>query len=155
MATSFGARFKPHSLMLGLGGAMMIAGVCTLFASEFVAVRGIAVRDGTPVRIRGTEGEIATLSFKLRNNDPVRTARVMGSEAFCIPWGCLKLQGMPMEIPPRCTRSVHVKWTSTRPGTFTRRFKLYSNVPGQGEIPLTLRSSADRAGTGTLAVTAE
>ena len=81
-------------------------------------------------------GVTRPVSVEIHNPHPTATVQIMGSEMGCSLDGCLALEGLPCEVPPKGSVPLKGGFTPSKEGAFDAVFNVFSNVPNQMKTPV-------------------
>lgn len=112
-------------------------------AREWLVVEPPGVSAGSLV-----VGAPRVVRLRVTNRFGGRPARLLGASDFCDADGCVTSRGLPRTIPPGGSEVVELECQGVRIGPFRRSIALYSDCPGQAEIPVTITGEVLGAGPG-------
>ena len=120
--------------LFGLGVAAQFGlGAGLLFPEQFEL--------DAPVKSFGTAPSNSRfhVSFRLVNRGS-RPVKVIGATpAYCMQSGCLEVDGLPIEVPPRQSRELPIVVTTRLPGNLDGTVVLYTDCPGKSEVGLEIK----------------
>lgn len=90
------------------------------------------------------------IAFQVVNQNLKRPAILLGGCSSCESQGCVIIEGLPLAVSPGGTTRFEVEYKSFKAGRFTREFPIYTDCPGQAEIPLTIIAEVAEAQASTL-----
>lgn len=131
---------------IGLGGLLLVAaGLWSGWNQEPAPPVGpwLTVAPGSRWLDGLGRDEVRIIEFRVENRNRSGPARIIGSDDFCNPQRCLSSIGLPVTIPPGGEATIKAELKVTQPGPFAFDFMLYSDAPGQIELPVHLTGSID------------